>query len=1136
MANNNVQAQVTFKVFNQDYNRAMSEMDAASRKSRKEMQLSQDQLKANGTETQKLEAKLRGLEQQQQIAAEKVRLATEQYERAKATFGEHSVEAQRLEQQVLSLAIAEQRLSNDVLATSQDMAKHEKAMKDFDNVLALAEGSVDDFAAALGDDLTTALKNGTATSSQLERAMTIVGQTALGTGNDVSKLREALRQIDNGVNLYDVRRDLERIGDTAEEVEKDLSGLTDGLKNAANAASANVVAIGIGAGITAAQTDEAFTKLQGQLGMTANEAENLMTVAKDVWNRGFGEELVDVTTNLSAIKQQFGELGDEQLEGLLAAGYTLNELFEFELVESTRTASVMAKTFGIEGQTAMDLITVAAQRGANFNDELLDTLREYSPQFKALGYSAEEFTAILIEGSKLGIFGLDKLGDTAKESFLRFGDGSKSSREALADLGLSFEQIEADIQGGGETANKAFTAVASAIALVEDPAEKSALAIALMGTPIEDLGPEFQSFFGTVNTDLGNFEGAAKQAGETLEESFGKQSKAMFREMAMAFEPLGNIMLDLAQDWMPKVIEKVESFTNWFNDLSPTAQGATVAIAGITAAIGPVITIGGALVSTITSTISLFGAGSVAAGGFGAALGVLSGPVGWAVLGIAGVGTAAVVAGQQLSESSLEVQGWSNGVSEATTEALGGFMTLSENVTLALNQLAWGGQAVTAEMATNLVGIYDQMGQQVLAEMQTDHAAQLQMMTDHFINSGALTEVEEAEILDKIKESNVRKEQSHQESQVRIAEILNTAKEEKRAITELEQQEINAIQQAMKDNAIVLLTDSEREQKVIYENLKNEASEITATQAAAVVKNSLDQKEKVVAEAQDQYSKTVAEITKQRDEMGTISVEQATKLIEEAKKQRDETVKNAQDMHANVVTEAQAQATEHVSKVDWETGEVKSKWAVMKTDVSSKMSELGSGIKRDWSKAWEDTKTNTANIKKSAIDKFQEMKESITGSIEGARDSVGKAVSAIKGFFEGLTLTLPEIKVPKLPKFTLTGEFSLNPPSVPRVGINWNAKGAIFTKPTVFSSPNYGLQGFGEAGPEAAIPLNNSVLGTIGQMIAQTMPTAASTVVNIQPAPVLLDGQKVAEVTFNAASQLQRSAAGLTALTRGVIL
>ena len=165
-------------------------------------------------------------------------------------------------------------------------------------------------------------------------------------------------------------------------------------------------------------------------------------------------------------------MNDTDLSQLLVQGYTLQNLFGFEITESARTASVMMKTFGLDGTEAMDLIITATQRGGNFSDELLDTFREYSPQFKALGYNAEQFTAILIAGAKAGAFNLDKVGDAAKESFLRIGDGSTGSREDLTELGLSFEQIEKDIQSGGESANSAFTAVASAIATINDPAEK----------------------------------------------------------------------------------------------------------------------------------------------------------------------------------------------------------------------------------------------------------------------------------------------------------------------------------------------------------------------------------------------------------------------------------------------------------------------------------------------------------------------------------------------------------------------------------------------------------------------------------------------------------------------------------------
>jgi len=132
--------------------------------------------------------------------------------------------------------------------------------------------------------------------------------------------------------------------------------------------------------------------------------------------------------------------------------------------------------------------------------------------------------------------------------------------------------------------------------------------------------------------------------------------------------------------------------------------------------------------------------------------------------------------------------------------------------------------------------------------------------------------------------------QKHQQDQVekvtdgqkRIAEILELAKNEKRGITDSERNAINKIQKEMTETAIKYMSENEREQKVILERLKIESTKITAQQAAEVVKNSIKQKQGVVAEAEEQYNKTIAEIIKQRDEAGTISEQQANKLIEEA--------------------------------------------------------------------------------------------------------------------------------------------------------------------------------------------------------------------------------------------------------------
>lgn len=105
---------------------------------------------------------------------------------------------------------------------------------------------------------------------------------------------------------------------------------------------------------------------------------------------------------------------------------------------------------------------------------------------------------------------------------------------------------------------------------------------------------------------------------------------------------------------------------------------------------------------------------------------------------------------------------------------------------------------------------------------------------------------------------------------------------------------------------------------------------------------------------------------------------------------------------------------------------------------------------------------------------WEDIKNAITNPINLAKNAVSRAIDAIKGFFSNLHL--PEIKIPKikLPHFTLKGEFSLNPPSVPHLGVNWYASGGIFNRPSVI--------GVGEAGTEAVLPIDK-----LDDLIAKAM-------------------------------------------------
>ncbi len=234
-------------------------------------------------------------------------------------------------------------------------------------------------------------------------------------------------------------------------------------------------------------------------------------------------------------------------------------------------------------------------------------------------------------------------------------------------------------------------------------------------------------------------------------------------------------------------------------------------------------------------------------------------------------------------------------------------------------------------------------------------------------------------------------QQKVKDNQAKIQEILNRAKEEKRAITDSERAIINQIQKEMTEQAVEYMSDSEREQKVIMERLKSESSKISAVQAAEVVKNSKEQKDKVISEAEQQYNETLAQIIKLRDEAGTITAEQADALIKEAIRQKEETILNAEEMHDRIIEEAKAQAGEHIKLVDWETGEVLSKWEVMKNNVTTKAKEL----KENMFTTWEDVKTNTSQ----AWDNIQNIVEL---GAEGVKKLINKLGTALGEIFTGL--------------------------------------------------------------------------------------------------------------------------------------
>lgn len=147
---------------------------------------------------------------------------------------------------------------------------------------------------------------------------------------------------------------------------------------------------------------------------------------------------------------------------------------------------------------------------------------------------------------------------------------------------------------------------------------------------------------------------------------------------------------------------------------------------------------------------------------------------------------------------------------------------------------------------------------------------------------------------------------------------------------------------------------------------------------------------------------------------------------------------------------------------------------------------------------------------------FNKLPDIMSSALNKAKSAVETIINAIKGFFS-FEWSLPKIKVPK---------FSIKPSGwsigdllegiIPKLGITWNARGGVFDKPTLF---NYGgsLQGIGENGAEAVVPLENNTewLSRIADMLAQRMGVGTPIILKV-------DGKTFAQTTINTLNQNTR--------------
>ncbi|MEQ3598594.1 hypothetical protein ABNG30_17030 [Bacillus thuringiensis] len=361
--------------------------------------------------TQKLD-KLKEAEQQVQAQFQNGKISEEQYRafRREIEFTQGSLDG-------LKNKLGNMKAEQENVASST---------RQLETLFSATGKSVDDFAGALGNRLVNAIKSGSATSRQLEQAIGIIGREALGTEADIEKLQRALRSVDAGNSIQQVRNELRDLQQEAERTEKKFEGLKVGLENVIGGMAA-------GGGIaTAVEKAMDMSKLKTKIDITFDVPESSKKSVEEAI-RGVSTYGIDAEEALEggapttviweewcAMKHSLNlnirqwalnkDASDETNAAVVKGAATIAASYAgIDFNELIQETNEIGATLGITNEEALGLVNTLLKKG--FPPEQLDIIAEYGDQMIQAGFSAKEVQGIMSAGVDTKSWNIDNLLD-----------------------------------------------------------------------------------------------------------------------------------------------------------------------------------------------------------------------------------------------------------------------------------------------------------------------------------------------------------------------------------------------------------------------------------------------------------------------------------------------------------------------------------------------------------------------------------------------------------------------------------------------------------------------------------------------------------------------------------------------------